>query len=334
MPARYRGRGHRAIARWSRVPPDLAAAGACIDNHRHATPDPAMTRLRSVLAAALLSSLLPGAATAQPPLPQLQAYRVDEAWLQPVAPVQVADHVWQVGTARLTALLVKTPAGAVLIDGGMPQAADLLLANLRTLGVAPQDVRLILHSHAHADHAGPLAAIKRATGAVLVSNAESAALLARGGSDDIAYGDELLYPPVQADRLVLDGETVSLGGFDFTVHFVPGHTPGSMAWTWRDTRDGKPLTVAYVDSLSAPGYRLLDNPRRPRIVEDYRASFERVRKLPCDLLLVPHAEAGGWDYADAARPHPRPLTCKAYADAAQRNFERQLQEQRSGKPAG
>lgn len=147
------------------------------------------------LALSLLAASSPAPA-AEPVLPQLQAYTVEPAWLQPIEPLRISDHVWQIGTARLSALLVKTASGAVLIDGGMPQSADMLLAHMAQLGVAPGDLRLILHSHAHADHAGPLAAIRRASGATLVSNAESAALLARGGSDDIAYGDELLYPPV------------------------------------------------------------------------------------------------------------------------------------------
>src|SRR5690606_32079599 len=140
----------------------------------------------------------------------------------------------------------------------------------------------ILFSQAHADHTGPLAELRRRTGARVVSNAESAVLLARGGSDDIHFGDGIVFPPVQVDRLVMDGEAVELGGMRFTVHFMPGHTPGSMAWTWTDHRDGRELHIAYADSLTAPGYRLLGNPRYPRIVEDFRRSFDVVRALPCD----------------------------------------------------
>ncbi|MFC3128369.1 subclass B3 metallo-beta-lactamase [Coralloluteibacterium stylophorae] len=270
--------------------------------------------------APLLAAAAPGASAA-PPLPQLEAYTVDAAWLAPVAPVRISDHVWQIGTARLSALLVETDAGAVLVDGGMPQEADLLLANMAKLGVAPGDLRLILHSHAHADHAGPLAAIRRATGAQLVSNAESAALLARGGSGDLHFGDDLLFPPVHADRLVQDGETVRLGATAFTAHFTPGHTPGSMSWTWADTRDGAPLRIAYVDSLTAPGYPLAHNPRHPRILADFRATFATVRALPCDLLLTPHADASGWDYADPTGS--RPIGCAAYADAAEARLQAQ-----------
>jgi metallo-beta-lactamase class B len=265
------------------------------------------------------------ASAAEPPLPPSQAYETPDAWRQPMPPLRIAEHTWHIGTAELTALLVKTPRGAVLIDGGLPQAAPMLLERMRTLGVEPNDLELILHSHAHGDHTGPLAEIARITGARVVSNAESAALLARGGSDDIHFGDDILYPPVHADRLLQDGEVVELGDIRFTAHFIPGHTPGSFAWTWTDTRDGKPVRIAYVDSLTAPGYKLVGNPRYPRIVEDFRSSFDIVRALPCDLLLTPHPGASGWNYVDAAAS--KPMGCREYADAAARALDKQIATQ-------
>ena len=286
---------------------------------------------RLLVLAFLLLCACGSVAAGEPVLPQAKAYTTPDAWRQPVAPVRIADHTWQIGTAGITALLVKTSEGALLIDGGLPQAADMLLAHLRALGVAPGELKLILASHAHGDHAGPLAAVQRATGAQVVNNAESAVLMASGGSNDIHFGDDILYPPVQTDRIVHDGEVVVLGDMRLTAHFIPGHTPGSIAWTWDDTRDGKPLHVAYVDSLTAPGYRLIGNLRYPRIVDDFRHSFATVRALPCDLLVTPHADASGWDFADAANPHPRPMTCRAYADAAEARLDAQLAAERSGK---
>lgn len=265
----------------------------------------------------------PALPAAEPVLPPTGAYETPDAWRQPVAPFRIADNTWYIGTAGLSALLVKTPEGAVLIDGGLPQASDMLLARMRELGVEPRDLKLILHSHAHADHTGPLAAIRRATGAQVVTNAESSVLLARGGSDDLHFGD-LLYPPVATDRLVQDGETVELGGLRFTAHFTPGHTPGSLSWTWQDTRDGRKVAIAYADSLTAPGYRLHGNARYPRIAEDYRRAFDVVRGLPCDLLITPHPDASGWKPANAQTPRSSPVSCREYADAAARRFETQL----------
>jgi metallo-beta-lactamase class B len=289
---------------------------------------------RSLLLACLLLSAWGIAGAAEPLLPQGKAYHSPEAWRQSTTPVRIAAHTWAIGTAGITALLVKTDDGALLIDGGLPQAADMLLANMRALGVAPGDLKLILASHAHGDHAGAIAAIQRATGAQVLNSAETAELMARGGSNDIHFGDDILYPPVQTDRILHDGEIVALGSIRLTPHFIPGHTPGSIAWTWDDSVGGRTLHIAYVDSLTAPGYRLTDNPRYPRIVEDFHRSFDTVRALPCDVLLTPHADASGWNFGDTAKPHPTPTTCKAYADGAEGQLRRQIAKQTGGHAPG
>jgi len=314
-----------ALSPWA--DPATAHWSARIQSPKLSRPVPDIPMQRLALAACLLASV-PFADAAEPVLPQSSAYLTNDAWRQPIAPFQIADHTWYIGTQGLTALLIRTPQGAVLIDGGLPQAAEMLLQRMRELGVQAHDLKLVLHSHAHGDHAGPIAAIKRATGARVVSNAESAALLARGGSNDLHFGDDILYPAVQADRLVMDGEAVELGGIRFVAHYTPAHTPGSLSWTWRDTRDGKPLDIAFADSLSAPDYRLVDNPRYPRIADDYRRGFAAVRALPCDLLITPHPDASGWTPANTAAPHPSPTTCRAYADKAEARLDVQLAEQR------
>lgn len=290
---------------------------------------PPIRRCAAVLV--LASAPILTATAAEPVLPQGRGYETPEYWRQPVAPFALAQRSWYIGTAGLSAVLIKTDAGAVLIDGGLPQAADLILARMQQLGVAPSELRLILIGHAHADHAGPVAAIKRATGARVVASAESAVLLARGGSDDIHNGDGLGFPPVTVDRIVMDGEIVELGGVRITTHFTPAHTPGSTSWTWTDQRDGNPLRIAYADSLSAPGYKLIGNPRYPHIVDDYRRGYAAVRALPCDLLLTPHPDASGWKPENAAQPHPQPMTCAAYADKAEQALDQQISQQRGGR---
>jgi metallo-beta-lactamase class B len=292
--------------------------------------NPCAARVAAVVSLSLSLSIAPAFA-AEPVLPQTGAYEVPDAWRQPIAPVRIADHTWYIGTEGLSAVLIDTPQGAVLIDGGMPQAADMLVANMGKLGVAPERLRWILLSHAHADHAGPTAKVQRLTGARIAANAESATMLAHGGTDDIHFGDDITFPPAQVDRLLQDEEIVQIGDIALTGHFTPGHTPGSTSWTWTDTRDGKPLRIAYVDSLSAPGYALIDNARFPRIVETYLRTFDTVRALPCDLLLTPHPDASGWTPADAANPHPQPMTCRAYADGAQAKFDAELAKQRATK---
>ncbi|TWI08237.1 subclass B3 metallo-beta-lactamase [Aerolutibacter ruishenii] len=286
---------------------------------------------RIALSGCLLLACASAGFAAETPLPQLKAYEVRESWRQPVAPFRIADRTWYVGTAGLSALVVVGKDGAVLVDGGMPQAADMLLSHLREIGIANGQLKWIVHSHAHADHAGPLAAVQRATGARVATNAESAVLLARGGSDDLHFGDALVYPPVKTDRLLLEGEVVDLGDVQLRAHFTPGHTPGGLTWTWTDTRDGKSVRIAYVDSLSAPGYDLHGHARYPRIAEDYRATFTKVRALPCDLLLTPHPDASGWAPETAKAP-TTPMNCRAYADNAERQFDKQSAEQRKATP--
>jgi metallo-beta-lactamase class B len=285
-----------------------------------------MRLLHPTLACGLL--LCGAAHSAEPLLPQLKAYETQASWRQPVAPFAFAEHSWYIGTGGLSVVLVKTPHGAVLIDGGLPQMGGMLLQRMRELGVEPGDLKLILNSHAHIDHAGPFAEIKRATGARIVASAESAVLLARGDSDDLQFGEGLVFPPASVDRIIMDGEVVELGGMRFTAHITPGHTPGSTSWTWDDQRDGRTVHVAYVDSLSAPGYRLIDNARYPRIVEDYRRSFATVRELPCDVLLSPHPGVSGWDPEATAAPNPEPMSCREYADNAERALDEMLEAQR------
>ena len=286
-----------------------------------------MTLFRT-LAAACCVMVAATALAAEPVLPQLKAYTTRDSWRQPVTPFRLADNSWYIGTEGLSSVLVTTAQGAVLIDGGLPQMANMLLQRMQELGLQPGDLKLILHSHAHIDHAGALAELKRATGARVVGNAESAVLLARGGSDDIHFGEGLTFPPVSVDRILMDGEVVELGGVRFAAHFTPGHTPGSTSWTWDDRREGKALRIAYVDSVSTPGYQLLGNPRYPNIIDDYRRTFAVVRALPCDLLLTPHPDNSGWSPAATAEPLPQPMSCREYADGAERRLDAELGKQR------
>ena len=212
-----------------------------------------------------------------------------------MAPLQIADHTWQIGTEDLTALLVQTADGAVLLDGGMPQMASHLISNMKVRDVAPQDLRLILLSHAHADPRRAQEAPYRC--AML---AATISVLSAGQHDRIRRHDGQRHHGWQHVH---------------RAHFMPGHTPGSTAWTWTDTRDGKPVRIAYADSLSAPGYQLQGNAGYPHLVEDYRRSFATVRGLPCDLLLTPHPGASNWNYAAGSKASDKALNCKAYADA-------------------
>ena len=168
------------------------------------------------------------AGAAEPAAAPFSADRV--AWNKPHKPFQVIGNIYYVGTAGVSAFLIRTPDGDILTDGGLPESAPLIEANIRALGVPLSDVKILLNSHAHFDHAGGLAALKKATGAKLYASAADTPYLESGR---ITFGPSasIPFPPVKVDHTVKDGETVSLGGVTLTAHLTPGHTrspPGSI----------------------------------------------------------------------------------------------------------
>lgn len=256
-------------------------------------------------------------------------------WSQPRAPFRIVGETWYIGTEGISVLLIRGNEGAVLVDAAVHEAVPVIRANLEKIGVDPSEIKLIVTSHAHYDHVGGLARLKALTGARVVATAESAALLAAGGRGDLHFGDELTYDPVIVDAMLQDGETITLGDIALTAHLTPGHTPGSTTWHWRQQVGERRIDVVYADSLTAPGYRLIDHPRRPGLIEEFRASFERIRALPCDVLVTPHPQASAiFDrYAEKEgvdRDLPmRADACRDYADRAAGAFERQLETQRA-----
>jgi metallo-beta-lactamase class B len=272
----------------------------------------------SVIALVLLSQSATKAAT--PP-----------AWSRPLPPFQIAGNTWYVGTEGLSVLLVRGEQGAVLIDAALPDTVPAILANLDTLGVPHDEIKLILSSHAHADHVGGLEQLRLATGARVLASAESAALMRAGGRGDLHFGDSVPYPPVQVDALISEDEPVVLGNLGFRALPTPGHTPGSTSWSWKEQVAGRELTLVYADSLTAPGYRLLDHPQRPQLMQEFQASFAAIRHLPCDILITPHPDASqlferrGSDAEDGVTTDSD--GCRAYADNAARNLERQAMKQ-------
>jgi metallo-beta-lactamase class B len=186
------------------------------------------------------------------------------AWTQAVAPYRVVGNVYFVGTEGLSAFLITTPQGHVLLDGGLPSNAPQILASVRALGFRPADVKILLNSHAHFDHAGGLAALKQATGATLYASAEDRASLDGG----IHIGDNengaARFPAVKVDRVVRDGETVRLGPVALTAHVTPGHTRGCTTWTLPVVEAGRSHQAVFHCSTTVAGNRLVGNRRIPR----------------------------------------------------------------------
>jgi metallo-beta-lactamase class B len=297
--------------------------------------------MRSLCVTILVSSLIVRSAYAQPPA-AVQANTGtdfscanDPSWTAAQKPFRIHGNTWYVGPRGLTVLLITTPTGDALIDGGVPGYAPLIEANIRDLGISLRDIKWILNSHAHCDHAGGIAQLARDTGAQVIASAVDTPLLERGGHDDPEYGDRFLFPSVHVARTVTDGESLRLGDLVLTAHSTPGHTKGNTTWTWMSCAGKRCLHMVDVGSLSAPDYRLIGNQKYPGIVRDYEYSFALVAALPCDIALAPHPEMVDFWARVAKRQGGNadalidPAGCRAYARVSRESFAAQLAKQRA-----
>lgn len=241
--------------------------------------------MRTALIAGLLAA---GAAVAAPSSPP--------EWSAPTDPFRVADNLYYVGTAGISAWLVTTPQGHIVIDGAMPTSAPLIQSSIRRLGFNPRDVKILLNTHAHFDHTGGLADLKRDTGARLLANPADRKALETGVYPGWEEVRDLDFAPVKVDGDLKDGQAVRLGGAVLTPHFTPGHSPGCTTWTFTVTDRGQSHSALLYCSTSVAANRLASRergPQYPGIVGDYRRSFARLKAMKADIFLAPHAEQFG-----------------------------------------
>jgi metallo-beta-lactamase class B len=303
-----------------------------------------LDRRRSAAWALALACVVAADASGQAPALRPDPPHACEAcaeWNAPRAPFKVHGNTYFVGTAGLSSLLVTSEAGHVLLDGGLPQSAPAIDANIRALGHDPAKIRFILNSHAHYDHAGGIAALARVSGATVAASASGAWAISHGEptKDDpqYAFGRAAnAYPAVKKVRSVADGETLRLGPLALTAHYTPGHTPGSTTWTWRSCEGERCLDIVYADSLnavSAPAFRFSGDAKTPSRVALFERSIATVEALPCDIVIAVHPSLAGLDEKIAGRgpgvdPLVDPNGCRAYAASArQRLADRVAQEQ-------
>lgn len=260
-----------------------------------------------------------------------QACKARDGWAEAAPPARLFGNTWYVGTCGISAVLVTGPEGHILIDGGLPEAAPLVLANIAAAGFKPRDVRWILSSHEHFDHAGALAALQRATGARVAALPAAAEVLETGkaNAEDPQFGGLDAFPAVHVDRRLADGEQVTVGKLSLTAHATLAHAAGSTSWTWRACDEqGQCLKIAYADSasaISAKGYRFTEHPARVAAV---RQGLDRIAALPCDLLITPHPGASDlFARLSGAPPLVDPAACRSYAAAAKARFETRLSEE-------
>lgn len=262
----------------------------------------------------------------------------DPGWNDPSPPRHVHGDTWYVGTCGIASVLIRGEAGHILIDSGTERGAALVLENLRALGVDPREVRRLLVSHEHMDHAGGLAALQAATGAPVLALPRAIPALRSGRNErsDPQFLDLTPFAPVADVRAIADGQTVRVGRLAVTAHATPGHTAGGTSWTWRSCEDaGGCVDIAYVDSLTAiadRSYRFSDESAHPGVVATFRATLARVEALPCDVLITPHPGASAlWERLGpaATRPLRQDDGCRAYAAAARARLERVLAQERA-----
>jgi metallo-beta-lactamase class B len=274
---------------------------------------------------ALMACTAPGAPekqTALPPLASEEQVAAAEAtplgpdaasWASPFDPFTVIGNIHYVGTGDVAAYLITTPDGHVLLDGGAPQAGPMVIAHIAALGFDIRDVKFLLNSHAHFDHAGGLARLQRASGAVMVASEGDRGALEAGR---IGYGPsaDWAFPPVRVDRVIGDGERVSLGGLTLTAHLTAGHTRGCTSWSMEVRgADGAPHRAFFHCSATVAGHSLLP-PAYPGIVENYRATFARVRAIEVDILLGNHI---GFFDLEAKRARQIAGDANAFVDAGE-----------------
>jgi metallo-beta-lactamase class B len=250
---------------------------------------------------------------------------LSRSWNQPVEPFRIAGNLYYVGASEITSFLITTPQGHVVIDGGFEETAPMILANIRRLGFRVEDVRILLNSHAHLDHAGGLAALKKATGARFIATRADASLLARGGLDDPQFADRLPFPPIHPDRIIDDEGRVTIGGTTLIARITPGHSPGCTTWTTVVNDHGKRRSVVFVGSASVPStYNLTTNRRYPHAAEDYRRTFAILRSLHPDIFLGSHGNFFSLEEKIRSRKFVDPSGYVAYVERSERAFEKHL----------
>ena len=284
------------------------------------------------LAGAVLAALFSLVAVGVP----AQRDEESRSWNQPVKPFRIIGNVYYVGASEVTSYLITTPQGHILLDSGFAETVPQIRENVKRLGFKLEDVRLLINSHAHYDHAGGLAELKALTGAKLCASEADAAQLASGGKGDFRWGDTFAFPAVQADRILHDGDTVELGGVWLVAHLTPGHTKGNTTWTMEVKDGGKTYNVVFMGSTSAPGYQLINNSKYPNIVADYQHSFRVLESLPCDVFLAPHGsffqlkeKMARLEQGAATNPFIDPQGYRDYLKDSKKVFYEQLKTQQA-----
>jgi metallo-beta-lactamase class B len=264
-----------------------------------------------------------------------------DEWNKPHEPFKLFGNTYYVGTDGLSSILIAGDAGLILLDGGLEQSAPLIDANIRKLGFRTEDIKLIVNSHGHWDHAAGIAALQRASKATVAASPSGADALRRGENttDDPQYGFGKAangFPPIKEVKVIKDNEVLRVGNLAITAIFTPGHTPGSTTWTWRSCEGSTCLNMVYADSVSAISADGFKFTAKPEVVAAFRRSISRLGELPCDIVVSTHPQATGLaakvrKRAELKGAGPDPFVdhgCKALAATALKGLEARIAEEK------
>jgi metallo-beta-lactamase class B len=207
---------------------------------------------------------------------------------EPLEPFRLIGNIYYVGASDVTSYLIVTDQGSILLDAGFKETAPMIESNIKKLGFALSDVKILLSTHPHLDHAGGLARMKELTGATFMAMDDDVEQFKAGGKGDYAYGDTIPFPAITPDRVLHDLDKVTLDGTELIAHKTPGHTKGCTTWTMKVTHAGKTLDVVFVGSPTVKPGSLANNPKYPNVAEDFRQQFEVLKSLKCDVFQGGH----------------------------------------------
>jgi len=214
-----------------------------------------------------------------------------EEWAKSCQPFRIAGNLYYVGTYDLACYLITTNKGNILINTGLAASAAQIKKNIETLGFKYGDTKILLTTQAHYDHMGAMAAIKKQTHAQLMVHEKEAGVLKDGGHSDYALGGNApSYAPVNPDRLLHDGDTITLGNMQLLLLHHPGHTKGSCSYlftvtdvqrSWKVLIANMPTIVTDSSFTRIPGY--------PAIADDYAYTLKNMKAISFDIWLASHA---------------------------------------------
>jgi metallo-beta-lactamase class B len=242
----------------------------------------------------------------------------EEDQTSPFPPHKVIGNIFYVGTRTLTSFLIVTPQGNILINSTYERNVPTIQKSVEQLGFKFSDIKILLGTHAHGDHQEGDALVKQLTGAQVMAMAEDVPALQAmkpGGKEH----------PI--DKVLHDGESVTLGGTMLVAHLTAGHTRGCTTWTLRAQEGGKTYNVLLMCSLRATGVLT------PALVAEFNHSFPLVRSLPCDVQLGDHAAQYNMQakYAKLRDGGPNPFidpaSCMLEVDISEAMFRAMLGEQ-------